>query len=40
MISKQVRQSSTKAAMKEYIMENMFCAPKGTLGKLGGQLMS
>jgi ubiquinone/menaquinone biosynthesis C-methylase UbiE len=40
MINKQVRQSSTKAAMKEYIMENMFCEPKGALGRFGGQLMS
>jgi ubiquinone/menaquinone biosynthesis C-methylase UbiE len=26
--------------MKEYVMENMFCLPKGALGQLGGHLMS
>jgi ubiquinone/menaquinone biosynthesis C-methylase UbiE len=40
MIIKQAKQGSTKIAVKEYIMENMFCMPKGVLGKLGGQLMS
>lgn len=40
MISKQVKENKAKIAIKEYIMENMFCAPKGTLGRLGGQLMS
>ena len=40
MISKQAKQNNTKIAIKEYVMENMFCAPKGSLGWLGGQLMS
>jgi ubiquinone/menaquinone biosynthesis C-methylase UbiE len=40
MISQQAEQNHTKIAIKEYIMENMFCAPKGTLGQLGGWLMS
>jgi ubiquinone/menaquinone biosynthesis C-methylase UbiE len=40
MISKQIKQSNTKVAMKDYVMENMFCMPKGALGRLGGQLMS
>jgi ubiquinone/menaquinone biosynthesis C-methylase UbiE len=40
MISKQAKQSNTKIAIKEYMMENMFCAPKGALGRLGGWLMS
>jgi hypothetical protein len=40
MISKQIKQSNTKVAAKDYIMENMFCMPKGALGRLGGQLMS
>src|SRR5215211_3573083 len=40
MISKQIKQSNIKFAMKEYVMENMFCMPKGGLGRLGGQLMS
>jgi len=26
--------------VKEYVMENMFCAPRGALGRIGGQLMS
>jgi SAM-dependent methyltransferase len=25
--------------VKEYFMENMFCAPRGVLGRVGGQLM-
>ena len=40
MISKQAKQNNTKIAIKEYVMENMFCVPKGALGRLGGQLMS
>lgn len=40
MIDKQVRRIVKKIAVNNYIMENMFCAPKGTLGRLGGQLMS
>lgn len=40
MIRKQARHNHTKIAVKEYVMENMFCMPKGTLGRLGGQLMS
>jgi ubiquinone/menaquinone biosynthesis C-methylase UbiE len=40
MISKQTKQSNTKVLLKEYVMENMFCMPKGALGRLGGQLMS
>jgi ubiquinone/menaquinone biosynthesis C-methylase UbiE len=40
MISKQIKQSNRKVSMKEYVMENMFCMPKGALGRLGGQLMS
>jgi ubiquinone/menaquinone biosynthesis C-methylase UbiE len=26
--------------VKEYLMENMFCAPQGMLGRVGGRLMS
>jgi len=40
MISKQAKQNNTKIVIKEYVMENMFCMPKGALGRLGGQLMS
>jgi ubiquinone/menaquinone biosynthesis C-methylase UbiE len=40
MIEKQVKQIARKIAVSDYIMENMFCAPKGALGQLGGQLMS
>jgi ubiquinone/menaquinone biosynthesis C-methylase UbiE len=40
MIKKQVRQIVKKITVNDYIMENMFCAPKGALGRLGGQLMS
>jgi ubiquinone/menaquinone biosynthesis C-methylase UbiE len=40
MIEKQVKQIVKKIAVNDYIMETMFCAPKGTLGRLGGQLMS
>ena len=40
MISKQAKQDNTKIDIKEYVMENMFCMPKGALGRLGGQLMS
>ncbi len=40
MVDKQGKQNNTKIAIKEYVMENMFCKPKGTLGRLGGQLMS
>jgi ubiquinone/menaquinone biosynthesis C-methylase UbiE len=40
MIEKQVKQIAKKIAVNDYIMENMFCAPKGALGRLGGQLMS
>jgi ubiquinone/menaquinone biosynthesis C-methylase UbiE len=40
MIEKQVKQIVKKLAVNDYIMENMFCAPKGALGRLGGQLMS
>lgn len=40
MIEKQVKQIVKKFALNDYIMENMFCAPKGALGRLGGQLMS
>lgn len=40
MIEKQVKQIVKKIAVNEYMMENMFCAPKGVLGQLGGQLMS
>jgi ubiquinone/menaquinone biosynthesis C-methylase UbiE len=40
MISKQAKQNNTKIAIKDYMMENMFCMPKGALGQLGGQLMS
>ena len=36
----QAKQNNIKMAMKEYVMENMFCMPKGTLGRIGGQLMS
>jgi ubiquinone/menaquinone biosynthesis C-methylase UbiE len=40
MIEKQVKQIVKKIAINDYIMENMFCAPKGALGRLGGRLMS
>src|SRR6266511_4734375 len=40
MIEKQVKEIVKKIAVNDYIMENMFCAPKGALGRLGGQLMS
>lgn len=40
MIEKQVKQIVKKIAVNDYFMENMFCAPKGALGRLGGQLMS
>jgi len=40
MIEKPVKQIVKKIAINDYIMENMFCAPKGALGRLGGQLMS
>ena len=40
MIDKQLKQIVTKVTANDYIMENMFCAPKGTLGRLGGKLMS
>jgi SAM-dependent methyltransferase len=40
MIDKQAKQIIKKIAVNDYIMENMFCAPKGALGRLGGQLMS
>lgn len=40
MIDKQVKQIVNKITANDYIMENMFCAPKGALGRLGGQLMS
>ncbi len=40
MIGKQVKHDKTHITIKEYMMENMFCAPKGVLGRLGGRLMS
>lgn len=40
MIEKQVKQIVKKIAVNDYIMEKMFCAPKGALGRFGGQLMS
>src|ERR671922_2855370 len=40
MIGKETRQSVTKMTVKDYMMENMFCRPKGSLGELGGRLMS
>src|SRR5688572_10369111 len=40
MMNKQVKQIVKKIAVNDYIMENMFCAPKGALGQLGGHLMS
>jgi hypothetical protein len=40
MIEKRVKQIVNKIAVNDYIMENMFCAPKGALGRLGGKLMS
>src|SRR6266508_3569020 len=40
MIEKQVKQIIHKITVNDYIMENMFCAPKGALGRLGGKLMS
>lgn len=40
MIEKQAKIINTRIAIRDYFMENMFCQPKGTLGRLGGQLMS
>ena len=40
MTSKQTKKKNTKIPIKEYVMENMFCLPKGALGQLGGRLMS
>ncbi len=40
MIDKRAKPINTKIAIKDYMMENMFCRPKGVLGRLGGQLMS
>jgi ubiquinone/menaquinone biosynthesis C-methylase UbiE len=40
MIGKQVKHNNAKIAVKDYMMENMFCMPRGALGRLGGQLMS
>ncbi|HEX9384969.1 MAG TPA: class I SAM-dependent methyltransferase [Anaerolineales bacterium] len=40
MTEKRVKEIVKKIAVNDYIMENMFCAPKGTLGRLGGRLMS
>lgn len=40
MIEKRVKQIVKKIVVNDYIMENMFCAPRGALGRLGGQLMS
>ena len=40
MIRRQAKQSKPMIAIREYMMENMFCAPKGALGRLGGHLMS
>jgi ubiquinone/menaquinone biosynthesis C-methylase UbiE len=40
MADQQVKQIVNKITVNDYIMENMFCAPKGVLGRLGGQLMS
>ena len=40
MIDKQMKRIVKKIYIDDYIMENMFCAPKGVLGRLGGQLMS
>lgn len=40
MIGKQAKENNTKIDLQGYVMENMFCVPKGALGRLGGQLMS
>ena len=40
MISKQAKENNTKIDLQGYVMENMFCVPKGVLGRLGGHLMS
>jgi ubiquinone/menaquinone biosynthesis C-methylase UbiE len=40
MIEKQVKHIVKNIVVNDYIMQNMFCAPKGTLGRLGGRLMS
>jgi ubiquinone/menaquinone biosynthesis C-methylase UbiE len=34
------KQMHTRLPIKDYVMENMFCSPRGTLGRLGGRLMS
>jgi ubiquinone/menaquinone biosynthesis C-methylase UbiE len=40
MICRQTKPNNAKVAIKDYLMTNMFCKPKGSLGWLGGQLMS
>ena len=40
MISKQAKKNNAKIDLQGYVMENMFCVPKGALGRLGGHLMS
>jgi ubiquinone/menaquinone biosynthesis C-methylase UbiE len=34
------KQTQTKINIREYVMEKMFCSPRGMLGRLGGWLMS
>jgi ubiquinone/menaquinone biosynthesis C-methylase UbiE len=40
MIESQVKHIVKRVGVNNYLMENMFCAPKGALGRLGGQLMA
>lgn len=40
MNTESIEQIPTKITIKEYVMENMFCLPKGMLGHIGGRLMS
>jgi ubiquinone/menaquinone biosynthesis C-methylase UbiE len=40
MIGRQTKPNNAKVTIKDYMMTNMFCKPKGSLGWLGGQLMS
>jgi ubiquinone/menaquinone biosynthesis C-methylase UbiE len=34
------KQTQSQISVKTYLMENMFCAPRGILGRVGGRLMS
>jgi ubiquinone/menaquinone biosynthesis C-methylase UbiE len=34
------KQTQSQISVKTYLMENMFCAPRGILGRVGGRLMA